>query len=188
MGEAKLNRKLNLVLELDSEKGKISVHSTPISKSVFEDNYLAISRTFTAIYANGLGPMAGPRVAALMLKDEAKKIDAVEKTNSLLAEITRLTNVIAPGENGWETLPFDVAKKRGILDEDNASLAENFIVYFMCASSIHLRGELAVATEVLKTVWGVQHTSLNATEYMRSLPISTPDETIGEKPLMAVNQ
>jgi hypothetical protein len=188
MGEAKLNRKLNIVLELDGEKGKISIHSTPISKGVFEDNYLVISRTFTAIYANGLGPMAGPRVAALMLKDEAKKIDAVDKTISLLAEITRLTNVVVPGENGWETLPFDVAKKRGALDEDNASLAENFIVYFMCASSIHLRGELAVATDVLKTVWGVLHTSLNATEYMRSLPTLTQDENTGESPPTEMSQ
>lgn len=189
MGEAKINRKLNLVLEVEGEKGTIHIHSTPISRAVFEDNYLVISRAFTAIYANSLGPVTGPRVAALLLKDEANKLGIWDRTQqSLMAEIYRLTNVIAPGEHGWETMPWDVAKKRGVLDEDTAAEVENCVVYFICASSIHLRAELAVATDGLKTLWGAQPTSLNATEYTRSLPTSTPEEITGENPPTAVNQ
>jgi hypothetical protein len=104
-----------------------------------------------------------------------------------MAEIYRLTNVVAVGENGWETMPFDVAKKRGVLGEDAAAEAENCIVYFICASSIHLRAEMAVALEGLSTLWDAQTTSSNCTEYMRSLPTSTVEESTGEKP-MAVNQ
>ena len=122
MAEVKLNRKLNLVLKVETEKGEIHVHSTPIGRGVFEDNFLVISRAFTAVYTNGLGPVTGPRVAALLLKEEAEKLNVWQRTQqSLMGEIYRLTNVVAPGENGWESMPFDVARKRGLLNDDDAS-------------------------------------------------------------------
>jgi hypothetical protein len=188
MAEVTLNRKLNLVLSVETEKGPVHVHSSPIGREIFEDNFLVISRAFTAVYTNGLGPVTGPRVAALLLKEEAKKLGIWERTQqSLMAEIYRLTNVMAIGENGWESFPFIVAKQRGILDPDEAAEVENCIVYFICASSIHLRAEMAVAMEGLSTLWSAETTSSNVTEYMRSLPISTPEETIGET-ATAVNQ
>ena len=192
MATMALNRKLNLVLTLsadDTEKGPIHVHSVPIARTVFEDNYLVIAKTFTQVYAHGLGPGAGPRVAALMLRDEAKKLDVWEHTQqSLMAEIYRLTNVIAPGNTGWETYPYMVARQRGILDEDDASLVENCLIYFTCASSVRLKAELTVAMEALSTLWNAQTTSLNSTEYLRSLPTWTPVESTGENPPLAVNQ
>jgi len=181
MAEVTLNRKLNLVLSVDTEKGPVHVHSSPIGREVFEDNFLVISRAFTAVYTNGLGPVTGPRVAALLLKQEAKTLNVWERTQqSLMGEIHRLTNVIAPGDSGWESMPFDVARKRGVLNDDDASEVENCIVYFTCASSIHLRAEMTVAMEGLSTLWNAQTTSSNVTEYMRSLPISTVEETTGE--------
>jgi hypothetical protein len=191
MTKVTLNRKLNLVLSVETEKGPVHIHSSPISREVFEDNFLVISRAFTAVYTNGLGPVTGPRVAALLLKEEAKKLGTWDRTQqSLMAEIYRLTNVVAPGDGGWETMPYDVAKKRGVLDEDAAAEVENCIVYFICASSIHLRAEMAVALEGLNTLWNAQTSSSNVTEYMRSLPTSTLEENIGEKPTVpiAVNQ
>ena len=188
MAEAKLNRKLNLVMRVETGDGSIFVHSTPIGREVFEENFLVISRAFTQVYTNGLGPVTGPRVAALLLKQEAQSLGVWERTQqSLMAEIYRLTNVIAPTENGWESMPFDVAKKRGVLEEDTAAEVENCIVYFTCASSIHLKEEMKVAMEGLSTLWGALTTSLNVTAYMNSLPISTQDETTGEKPKMAVS-
>jgi hypothetical protein len=189
MTEVKLNRKLNLVLSVETGDGTVFVHSTPISREVFEDNFLVISRAFTQVYTNGLGPVTGPRVAALLLKKEAQELGVWERTQqSLMAEIYRLTNVIAPSPNGWEQMPFDVAKKRGVLEDDTASEVENCIVYFICASSIHLKAELAVATEGLNTLWGAQTSLSNVTEYMSSLRTSTQEETTGEKLKTATSQ
>jgi hypothetical protein len=189
MADVKLNRKLNLILTVDTADGPVHIHSVPINRQVFEDNFLVISRAFTAVYTNGLGPVTGPRVAALLLKQEAETLGVWPRTQqSLMAEIYRLTNVIAPGETGWETMPFDVAKKRDILTEDEAAEVENCIVYFTCASSIHLKAELTVAMEGLSTLWGAQTISLNVTEYMNSLQILTQEETTGEKPKTAVSQ
>jgi hypothetical protein len=176
-------------MDVETGDGIVHIHSVPIGRDIFEDNFLVISRAFSAVYSNGLGPVTGPRVAALLLKQEAVTLGVWERTQqSLMAEIYRLTNVIAPGPNGWETMPFDVAKKRGILDDDAASEVENCIVYFTCASSIHLKAELTVAKEGLSTLWGAQTTSLNVTEYTRSLPTSTPEEITGESPKTAASQ
>jgi hypothetical protein len=189
MGEAKLNRKLNLVLTVETGDGPVHIHSVPISRQVFEDNFLPISRAFTAVYTNGLGPVTGPRVAALLLKQEAEALGVWPRTQqSLMAEIYRLTNVVAAGERGWEQMPFDVAKKRGILEEDTAAEVENCIVYFTCASSIHLKQEMAVALEGLSTLWGAQTILSNVTEYMNSLPTLTQEETTGEKPKTETKQ
>jgi hypothetical protein len=183
MAEVTLNRKLNLILTIETANGNVHVHSVPISREIFEDNFLVISRAFTAIYTHGLGPVTGPRVAALMLKQEAQTLGIWERTQaSLMAEIHRLTNVMAVGKNGWETMPFDVARRNGTLDDDAAAEVENCVVYFTCASSIHLKAELAVAREGLSTLWNAQTTSLNATEYMNSLRTSTREENTGEKP------
>ena len=190
MASITINRKLNLALSVETEgHGVVYVHSVPIGREVFEENFLVISRAFTEVYTNGLGPVTGPRVASLLLKQEAQKLSIWPRTQqSLMAEIYRLTNVIVPSENGWDTMPFDIAKKRGILDDSAASEVENSIVYFTCASSIHLRAELTVALEGLRTLWDAQTTSLNVTEYTNSLQTSTPEETTGESLPVAVNQ
>jgi hypothetical protein len=176
-------------MDVETGDGIVHVHSVPISREVFEDNFLVISKAFTAVYTHGLGPVTGPRVAALLLKQEAQSMGVWERTQqSLMAEINRLTNVVAPGPGGWESMPFDVAKKRGILGDDEAAEVENCIVYFTCASSIHLKAEMTVAVEGLKTLWDAQTTSLNVTEYTRSLPILTQEETTGENLQTVVNQ
>jgi hypothetical protein len=46
---------------------------------------------------------------------------------------------------------------------------------------------MEVALEGLSTLWNAQTSSLNVTEYMRSLPTLTQEENTGEKQ-MAVNQ
>ena len=55
----KINRALNLVIPIDSEKGQLFVHSTPISREIFEQYFLVISKTFAAIFSEGLGAIAG---------------------------------------------------------------------------------------------------------------------------------
>jgi hypothetical protein len=191
MATIKLNRKLNLVVKIENtDVGDIYIHSTPIGREVFEANFLVISRTFTAIYTNGLGPVTGPRVAALLLKQEAQALGIWERTQqSLMAEIYRLTNIVAPGsETGWEPMPWDVAKKREFIDAEIAAQVENCIIYFTCASSIHLKAELTVALEGLSTLWGAQTTLSSIPEDMNLLQTSMREETIGENQPMAVNQ
>jgi hypothetical protein len=175
----KLNRALNLVIPLETDNGRIHVHSTPIGISVFEDNFIAIGRTFNAIYTTDLGPISGPRTCKMLMKkvmgDEWPEVD-----KSMFTEMRRLTNVLAPGKDGWETVPYNEAVRRGMLDTNQISYVENALTFFTVISLMHLPEDQAMALDALRALWKAQITSSNVTEYMRSLPTSTLDESTGE--------
>ena len=74
----KINRALNLVIPVELESGTVYIHSTPISREVFEEFYLVISKTFTRIFTEGLGAIGGARIANLMLRDVAKETNQLD--------------------------------------------------------------------------------------------------------------
>src|ERR1700751_5403859 len=108
MATIAINKKLNLVLPVDTDNGRIWVHSVPISKEIFESNYLLMTKTIAYLYSNGVGPAFGPRVARLALKDVAKDMDdETDISINLLNEIYRITNVLMPSPTGqWQTIPL----------------------------------------------------------------------------------
>lgn len=188
----KINRKLNLVIPVDrGDEGTIYVHSTPISREVFERYFLVISKTFAAIYTEGLGIAAGPRVASLLLRKVAEDMGGTDERaraaawedvqNGLMAEIKRLTNVVVSGHGGWTTLPFQEAVDRKMLDPDDASEVENALAFFTVASAMHKKSELPTILTGAASLWGGQIVSSNSTEFAASLPISTPDGNSGAK-------
>jgi hypothetical protein len=179
-----INKKLNLVLPVDTEAGKIWVHSVPLSREVFESNYLLLTRTLAHMYVNGIGPAFGPRVAKLVLKDVAKEInDEKDISADLINEIQRLTNFLMPSSNGsgWQTIPFHEIVIKKLVDEQILGEVENAIIYFIVASAVHLRSEMQMAMQGLQTNWKAQITSLTVTEYGNSLMTSTALEITGEK-------
>jgi hypothetical protein len=183
-----INKKLNLSLPFDTDTGKIWIHSVPLSREVFEANYLILAKTLSAIYTNGLGPAMAPRVAALMLKDMAKEMaieDQVQMT--LVQEIYRLTNVLMPQQTGgWQTLPYAEVKMKKLVDEEILSEAENAIIYFIVASAVHRKAELPMAYRGLQEIWNAQTTLLNVTAFSNSLTTSTTADNTGEKPTKEV--
>jgi hypothetical protein len=178
-----ISRKLNLVLPIDTGNTKIWIHSTPISKEIFESNYLLLTKTLSNLYAHSIGPSMAPRIAALMLRDTAREIDPISDISTdLLNEIERTTNVLMPDKDKkWQTIPFSEVKAKKLLDEDVISEVENTIIYFIVASSVHLKNELTMAYQGLRSIWSAEITSSNVTEFMRSLPTSTQTDNTGEK-------
>lgn len=181
----RISRRLNLVLPVDTERGEIYVHSTPISREVFERHFLVLSKTFAAIYQEGLTVTAGPRVAALMLRQIATDMgvwegpDGVE--NGLVAEIRRLTNVITPKEEGgYQILPYHDALRQKLLDADDVSEIEGVLSFFTVVSQMHRPNDLVTILAGMGSLWGVQTTLSNSTEFASSLPISTTAATTGE--------
>jgi len=197
MSKMKLNKKLNLVFPIEMENGVAYIHSMPVSREVFEMNYLVLSMTFMEIYSKRLGPIMGPRVASLLLKDQALSLtpkasfgdknfildpddDVWGKTQrTLLQEVFRLTNIIMPTDNGYDTIPYMQAKQQKIIEGDDVSEVENALVYFCVASHLHQKEELPMAYAGLERLWGAQTTSLNVSEYMNSLRVSTHAENTG---------
>lgn len=182
MAEVKLNRKLNLTLDWDSVRGKAHIFSMPISRTVFEDHFVIISRAYAALYANGLGPVAGARVAALFLRQEAEAAGQIEKADTLMAEIHRLTNVLAPATNGggFDVIPFGEAIARKLFDEDDISEINGALSFFTLVLWMTPKANLEAPLMGLSLIWQAQTTSLPLMEYKTSLPTSTSAEPTGQ--------
>jgi hypothetical protein len=170
----KIDKKLNVVLPLERPDGMIYVHSTPIARAVFERFFLVISKTFAAIYSEGLGSLAGPRVAAMMVRKVAAEsgiLDEVER--GFFAELRRLSNVLMLTGDGWEAVPLHNAITNGVFSDDELSEVENALTFFTVVSAMHKRTEVGQVLGVMSSLWGAQITSSNCTEYGTSLQTST---------------
>lgn len=189
----KVDKRLNLVKEIEDDGKSVYVHSTPIGQEIFKRYTRIIARTCREAYATA-GVLA-PRVAANLLEEIAietgqwedrKNIATGEVVgpgvkNGLMAEIKRLTSVICWSGSGWEPLPFDVAVQQGKLDADTAAEVENLIVFFTLASWMNEKRDLPNIYENVFGAWKALATSSTSTEWARSLPTSTETVSSGKK-------
>ncbi|HHQ6589149.1 TPA: hypothetical protein ACSTLS_000685 [Serratia fonticola] len=176
-----ISRKMNLVTPVETVSGNIYIHSTPITKAVYREHFLTLSKAFAAIFGQGLGVLAGPRIAYLMLERVAKNDGIWEGAtgvkNTLLQEIIRNSTAIVPVEGkGWEEIPLDVAISREIVDEDDV-LGE--IVFFTCVCAINKPKQVTELMAEVNLLWNSACTSQTAMEWAASLPTSTAKESSG---------
>ena len=178
----KISRNMNLIIPVETELGAAFVHAAPISKEIYREHFFVLSKTFSAIFSEGLGVVAGPRVAYLMLE----RICINDKTwegpngvrNTLVNEIVRLSNLVYPVEGkGWDTKPLEVALEREIVELDEV-IGE--LVFFTCVSSINKPAQATGLMNEVNGMWDSQISSLSLTDWMRSLPTSKPADSSGE--------
>lgn len=190
---AHLNDELNLVIEVARESGPVYVHHTPIRLEVFEHHFRLLAATHADMWGRG-GSYANlaPRIAALTLRDVGKK-EAAHSGNPdgdggaslLLGEIKRQSVVIAPASGAWGITNVDVAISRDALAKDEWSEVESAIVFFTCAVWMTSRTRAKEIATVVASGMGLSSTSLNAEDWMRSLPTSTSAEATHPKPGMS---
>lgn len=177
----RIDKKLNLVVPVDADGGTVYVHSTPLSREVFEQYFMVISRTFADIYRQRLELVAGPRVAMMLLRRVAREQGVLDGPDGvdrvLIPEIRRLTTVAIPGDRGFEHYPLQDVIDRTLLSEEDIAEVEGVVTFFICASAMHRRAELPIILDGMGSLWGAQTTSFSLTEYIASLPKSTEDMT-----------
>ncbi|WP_324028584.1 hypothetical protein GC087_14440 [Pantoea sp. JZ2] len=178
----KIARNMNFVLPVETDMGAGYVHATPISKEVYRQHFYILSKTFSAIFSEGLGVVAGPRVAYLMLEKISQDLGVWDGDtgvrNTLLNEIIRLSNLVYPVEGkGWDTAPLDVAIGRKVIEPEEA-LGE--LVFFTCVSSINKPQQAREVMEQVGGLWGSAISSSTLTEWIASLPTSTHPASSGE--------
>ena len=172
----KISRNLNLIIPVRTEKGNGWIHATPISKEVFKEHFFILSKTFSAIFSEGLGVVAGPRIACLMLERISSDMNIWDGEkgvrNTLVNEIIRLANLVYPVEGkGYDTLPLDMALERGIVEFDDVA---GELVFFTCVSSIN------TPEQTEQMMLAVSRTSsLSLTEWIASLPTLKPVASSG---------
>jgi hypothetical protein len=190
----RIDRNLNLVFPVDTAGGEIHVHSMPISREVFERHHEVLGKTYAYLISEGL-IFNAPKHAALLLRDIAKDTfppgrrddqrrpmsawegpDGVQ--NGLFPEIRRLTNIIVPGADGYETLPYDVALRMKRISEDDAAQIDGLIAFFTVASAEigDQPEEMARHLDFMKARWSAEATSLNSTAFCDFLMTSTEDK------------
>ncbi|PAO24614.1 hypothetical protein [Enterobacter roggenkampii] len=178
----KISRNMHLIIPVETEMGNAYIHAAPISKEVYREHFFVLSKTFSAIFSEGLGVVAGPRVAYLMLESICKKDEiwdgATGVRNTLVNEIIRLSNLVYPVEGkGWDTKPLEVALEREIVDLDEV-IGE--LVFFTCVSSINKPAQAKGLMEQVNGMWNSQTSFSNVTDWMRSLRTLKPADSSGE--------
>jgi hypothetical protein len=182
MAQVKINPKLNLVIPVETDGGLLYVHAVPISNEVFERYYLVISKAFSAIHREGLGDVAGPRVAKMVLLDVAARLGTLEDVQQgLIAEINRLANVLVLGSGGWSPIPLHDAMRDGFLSAEDISEVENALAFFTVLSSMHKRKILDSILDGAASLWGALIVSSSCMEFAASLETSTETEPLAEK-------
>lgn len=183
----KISRSMNLIVPVETETGTAYIHSMPISKEIYKEHFLILSKTFSALFTEGLGTVVGPRVAYMMLEKIATDsgiwdgADGVR--NTLVSEIIRLSNLVYPVEGkGWDTKPLDVALERGVVDLDDI-IGE--LVFFTCVSAINKPEQARGLMEVVGGLWNSATTSLGLMAWIDSLATSKPPASFGEMESMS---
>lgn len=188
----RIDRKLNLVIPVDRGGVQVYVHSMPVSREVFETYFLVLSKTFAKIYQESLDITVGPRVAYLLLKKIAQDArqwetdpratdGSVGVKEGLINEIVRLSNVCAPGKNGWEITQLQDVVDSGVLSEDQYGEIINALVFFTVVSHLHKKEAVQDTLNGMNSLWGISNTSSTCSEYLNTLQTSTKDESGGAK-------
>lgn len=190
-----INRKLNLVIPINrDDKTILYVHAMPIRPETFEKYHLVLAKTFSAFTSNGLDPRSGPSVAELIMKDVARATprapglswwdgpDGVGGEAGLIAEIRRLSNaVISQAERGWGTVPLQSALDQKLMDAEETSEVMNLLTFFTVVSLVAPRVDRQGLVEGMATMYELQTTFSNATEFASSLKTSTTEDDTGKK-------
>jgi hypothetical protein len=181
----KINRKLNLVLDVERADGSVvHVHHTPIPQEVYDAHWELISRTVSGLYMKKMLPTVAVRVGLKALQSMADEMGIREIADKdLFPNIWRLTNVILPSERGWVPTPLDVVVSSGMgLDPEDIEEVKQYIAFFTSASWVHPRKELGTMLYPMLADTGALFVPSNSTEYATSLPTSKPAAPTGPSP------
>lgn len=176
----KIDRKLNLVIPIDTDRGTFYVHAMPIGLEVFDQNFLFLGRVYGAMFEEH--GIVGPRNATRFLKRIATEMEVLEEIEqTLLPEMRRLANVLVPSSGGYDVIPWQHALDRSIFDDEDTRGVENILVFFMLTWHMSKREELPLVLEMANGLGARLSTSLTPTAFADSLKISTEPAASAKK-------
>jgi hypothetical protein len=164
----------------DAGEPTVYAYHTPISRQVFEMNYRLIGGTLAMLQSKSVGTNVVD-VATLALKDigrrdarewglpEGLSVEDGGMAVPLLAELKRLTSIIAPTPEGYRSIPVDKAIQGNLISAEDWEEAESALVFF-CAGFSTKRRNLATVAADLASPLGGSITSLLPSDWIASLP------------------
>ena len=197
----RIDRRLHIVVPIYEDTSDDSpviayVHSVPLAEAIVDRYFMVLGKTYNAIFAQGLGFVAGPGHAMRVLRHIAEEMGVwhdregnagVER--GLVEEIRRLTNVAAIDKDGnWNALPLQVALDQGIISVEDKREVENAIVFFIVASAVLPRAQRPTMIKAAADLWGAQTSSSTIMEWTASLKTSTGTVNSGAKSPAVVSE
>jgi hypothetical protein len=190
-----ISKQLNLVIPLYNEDMKTVfayAHSMPISEAAFDKYHRPMRAAYAQIWSDGDIRFGGAQTANKVLRDVSKNMpgsaagttlwDAPDGVQAgLVNEMYQRTNILCIGQNGWETVTFDQAKKHKRISAQDAEEVDAAVTFFTLVSVLNRRSTAQMILDMCITLWGASTTSLNVTEYRSTLPTSIDAETTGAK-------
>lgn len=185
----KITKDLRLGFSLETEKlGIVLAYSLPITRDTFELYYAELGAVFKACYGSdddGAVHLAlvGPQIAYSALKAHSMKAKTWDKPGGvqlgLVSEIERLTSISYADSDGsgWKTIPLALARKREILNEDEAMEVLNSLVFFTAACRVAPKPLAESMLPVIGESLGWAYGSMSCTEFLASWQNSTLDAT-----------
>ncbi len=153
-----LDRKLNFLIPVDTDKGELTVRSAPVSAAFFRQNFLAISKTFARLHGEGLGITTAPRIAAMMLENVERELagtplDEPAPPSAVMNEIRRLTTVQIPDQG---LVPWAQVVTAKMLSDEDVEEVENAVVFFIVASSMYHRRDVEEMVGGAAKLWNAR--------------------------------
>ncbi len=172
---------LNIVIPIDDP---IRAFSAPLPEPVFRANYRVLARANEEIFGRGMKSalLTGPRIAAMAIADAGKRIaeedgkEGDSGASAFLAEVKRITTILAPTDAGFDALPVDSAIQAGKITADDWSDVLGALCFFTLGSQFETRRARAGLLEFLTGALSCSLTSQNCEDYAASLTISKPVE------------
>lgn len=151
------------------------VYAPPLSVEVFQRYWLVYSKTFAKIYNEGLHVTAGPRIAALAMRDIAQSLGLWEGEegveHGVMDQIRRVSTILIPTpDKGWQKVPLQDAVDSEFISKGDVSEVENILTFFIVISAMHRTGERRPILEGAARLWDAQITSSDCSAFLASLP------------------
>lgn len=182
-----ISKRLALVLPIDIGEGDRRqvhyVYSQPLPHEVFKRYWLVFSKTFAMIYNEKLHMMAGPRIAALALRQHAQQMGVGDEVDlGVFSEMRRLSYLILPeAGKGWNHIMLEDAIGSKLISEEDYDEVENILAFFTVTWSMHRAGTREVIMAGAAKLWDAQITSSSCSEFIASLPKLTATVNSGAK-------
>lgn len=173
---------LNIVVPIEDP---VQAFSAPLPESVFKASYRVLARANEEIFGRGMKSalLTGPRTAALAIADAGKRIaeedgkEGDSGASAFLAEVKRLTTILAPTDAGFDMLPVDSAIQAGKITADDWSDALGALCFFTLGSQFETRRARAGLLEFLTGALSCSLTQSSCEAFADSLTTSKPEPT-----------
>lgn len=161
----------------------VTAYHTPISREIYEANFRLLGETKIALIGENIRHAYMASGDATLYLVQCGQEMAAQRggtgdfgATALLADIKRLTLILAPGPHGWGSVPVDVALASGQITADEWADTEAALVFFTAWMAGVSRKDRVAQLNFSAQLIGGSTTSSSPAELISSLQQQSPTD------------